>query len=153
MAEETIDRLAIEIDGDAATAVSGINRLTGSLKRLDKSIPGPVGKLTQLQGSIKGLSSSAGAIPIQKLQALGNVKVSKTTANGIAAIGKAVEGLPGAARMAAFGSMARSHAGPDRAQRRAPDQGHQRPQAPPRGAAGLRGPRRVGLRREAGEAR
>ena len=111
MAEETIDRLAIEIDGDAATAVSGINRLTGSLKRLDKSIPGPVGKLTQLQGAIKGLSSSAGAIPIQKLQALGNVKVSKTTANGIAAIGKAVEGLPGAARMAAFGSMARSMQG------------------------------------------
>lgn len=111
MAEETIDRLAIEIDGDAATAVSGIDRLTGSLKRLDKSIPGPVGKLAQLQGAIKGLSSSAGAIPIQKLQALGNVKVSKTTANGIAAIGKAVEGLPGAARMAAFGSMARSMQG------------------------------------------
>ena len=70
-----------------------------------------MGKLTQLQGSIKGLSSSAGAIPIQKLQALGNVKVSTTTANGIAAIGKAVEGLPGAARMAAFGSMARSMQG------------------------------------------
>ena len=94
MAEATIDRIAIEVSGDASKAVSGLDALTSSLGRLDKAVSGPTSRLSQLQTTVGQLSTTLGSLQAQRLQQLANVKVSKSTANNITALANALKTIP-----------------------------------------------------------
>lgn len=94
MAEATIDRLAIEVSGDAKGATSGLDKLISTLGRLDRSISGPAAKLGQLQQAVRQLSSAASSIPVQRLQQLSSIKVGKSSASSLADLAAALRGMP-----------------------------------------------------------
>lgn len=94
MSEATIDSLVIEVSGDASNATSGIDRLIRSLTRLDTKISGPTTRLAQLRDSVARLSSALSALPVNKIQQLGTIKVSQTAANSLTSLATAVELVP-----------------------------------------------------------
>lgn len=58
MAEQTIDRLAIEISADASKSANGIDRLTASIRTLRDATSGSTSNLTGIAKSILNLSNS-----------------------------------------------------------------------------------------------
>lgn len=107
MADATIDKLGIEVSADSGSASRGLNRLIGSLERLDGRLSGPTFKLGQLKNAIQRFNAAANSIPVAKLQQLSNIKINKTTANGIVDLAAAIDLIPEGAgsKLASLGSI------------------------------------------------
>ena len=100
-----IDKLSIEISSNSSSAVSGLNALSATLDKLKNATKGGLG-LSSIAKQVKNLSESANGInsttisnlkgladAMQKLSAVGDIKVSSSIANQITKINTALSGL------------------------------------------------------------
>lgn len=94
MAEGSIDRLAIEVSGDASAATKGINRLVTALGKLERGIDAPASKLGRLQNAVRQLSNAVSGLNVSKLQQLRDLKVSASLSRNLVDLGAAVELIP-----------------------------------------------------------
>lgn len=94
MAEGTIDRLAIEVSGDASAATKGINRLVTALGKLERGIDAPASKLGRLQNAVRQLSNAVSGLNVSKLQQLRDLKMSASLSRNLVDLGAAVELIP-----------------------------------------------------------
>ena len=100
-----IDKLSIEISSNSSSAVSGLNALSATLDKLKNATKGGLG-LSSIAKQVKNLGDSANGInsttisnlkgladAMQKLSAVGDIKISSSIANQITKINTALAGL------------------------------------------------------------
>ena len=86
MPEAVIDRLAIEVSGDASKASAGFDQLVKSLGRLESKLASANPRLTEMASSLRKVASSLGALDASKLSALGSMTVKASTGKNLQAI-------------------------------------------------------------------
>lgn len=99
----TIDSLELQVKNSSSDAVNGIDSLAASLGKLKTATKGGIGLTSVIKG-LKGVDEAINdeslskvsrfADAMEKLSALGNLKISKTIADQIGKIGQAVGALP-----------------------------------------------------------
>lgn len=104
----TIDSLELQVKNGSSDAVKGIDSLAASLGKLKTATKGGIG-LTSVVKGLKGVDEAINgesldkvskfADAMEKLSALGNLKISKTIADQIGKIGQAVGALPETQRL------------------------------------------------------
>ena len=104
----TIDSLELQVKNSSDDAVKGIDSLAASLGKLKTATKGGIG-LTSVVKGLKGVDEAINgesldkvskfADAMEKLSALGNLKISKTIADQIGKIGQAVGALPETQRL------------------------------------------------------
>lgn len=93
MAEETIDALSIEISGSTDSVSKGIDKLIQKLDKLEiacasiTSLQGVESKLARLDNTVKKMNFA-------NLDALKNIKVSTSAANGLDKLAASINALP-----------------------------------------------------------
>ena len=94
MAEATIEKLVIEVKGDADGATRGLDSLSRALGRLEAKLDGPTGKLARLADALRRLSNAISGTNVEKLMQLGGLKVSKVLGDNVARLATALDAIP-----------------------------------------------------------
>lgn len=92
--EATIDRLAIEVSGDASQASSGIQALVDSLGKLESKLTTAHPKLANLSSQLKEVKSAIGSMDTSRLASLGTFKFSASAAKNIQTFSAALASIP-----------------------------------------------------------
>jgi len=92
--EATIDRLAIEVSGDASQASSGLMALVDSLGKLESKLTTAHPKLANLSSQLKEVKSVVGSMDTSRLTSLGSFKFSASAAKNIQTFSAALSSIP-----------------------------------------------------------
>ncbi len=94
MAEESIDRIQVEISGDASAAVRNLNNLVTALGNLENKVGSSATKLLQLSNALSSLKRSVTGFDLTGLKQLKEVKFSKTVPNNLSLLAMTLQGMP-----------------------------------------------------------
>ena len=94
MADESIDKLQIEVTADSRAAASSINTLSRSLTRLEKSIGSSGAKLLGVSRAVRELRVASANVNLTQLGRLSTLKVSSTLAPNIVSLAQSLRMLP-----------------------------------------------------------
>lgn len=94
MAEDSIDRLAIEVTGDAEQAVRTLGRLINRLSSLETRLSMSASKALTFSAAIAHLSRSLSGMDVSPLKELNGIKFSATTPRNIESLANTLQQLP-----------------------------------------------------------
>ena len=94
MAEDSIDRLAIEISGDSNAAVKSLNQLTKWLSSFETRLSTAVPKVMSLTYSLSQLNSRLNAFNPSGLKGLNDIKFSSTVPKNIGQLADVINRMP-----------------------------------------------------------
>ncbi len=93
-AEATIDRLAIEVSGDASQASKGFLELVDSLGKLEARLTSAHPKLASLSASLTAVKTALNGMDPSRLTALGSFRFSAAAAKNIQSFSTALAQIP-----------------------------------------------------------
>lgn len=94
MAEESIDRISVEISSDAGAAVRNLNKLVTALGNLESKVGSSATKLLQYSNALNSLKRAVAGFDASGLKQLNEVKFSKTVPNNLSLLATALQGMP-----------------------------------------------------------
>lgn len=94
MAEESIDRISIEISSDATAAVRTLNNLVTALGKLETKVGSSATKLLQYSSAVNQLRRSVAGLDVTNLRQLGDVKFSATVPKNLATLVNTLKSMP-----------------------------------------------------------
>ena len=94
MAEESIDRISIEISSDAGAAVRNLNNLVTALGNLETKVGSSATKLLQYSNALNSLKRAVAGLDVSGLKQLNEVKFSKTVPSNLSLLATALQGMP-----------------------------------------------------------
>lgn len=94
MAEESIDRISIEISSDAGVAVRNLNNLVAALGNLETKVGSSATKLLRFSDALNSLKRAVAGLDVSGLKQLNEVKFSATVPKNLTALAATLEGMP-----------------------------------------------------------
>lgn len=94
MAEDSIDRLAIEVSGDAEQAVRTLGRLVNRLSTLETRLSMAASKTLTFSAAISNLSRSLSGLDVSPLKGFNDIKFSATVPKNIASLVNTLRQMP-----------------------------------------------------------